>query len=275
VLEAVIRRDRALTAAALVALAGMAWVWVVRIATPAGAGAASVTMPGMHAMPGMETGATAGLPAVPGMESGAMPGVAWLTGMWAVMMVAMMLPSATPTILLFGNVTRRRQLEGRPAVPVAVFTLGYLAVWVFYAIVAGVAQWELHRLALLSPSMAAASPVLAGGLLIAAGLYQLLPLKGACLSHCRSPLHFFSTEWREGVGGALAMGMRHGTYCVGCCWLLMALLFVAGVMNLLWVAVIAGFVLVEKLIPRGDWLGRLGGLALIVWGAWVLTARLL
>ena len=274
-LEAVIRRDRALTAAALVALAGMAWVWVVRIATPAGAGAASVTMPGMHAMPGMETGATAGLPAVPGMESGAMPGVAWLTGMWAVMMVAMMLPSATPTILLFGNVTRRRQLEGRPAVPVAVFTLGYLAVWVFYAIVAGVAQWELHRLALLSPSMAAASPVLAGGLLIAAGLYQLLPLKGACLSHCRSPLHFFSTEWREGVGGALAMGMRHGTYCVGCCWLLMALLFVAGVMNLLWVAVIAGFVLVEKLIPRGDWLGRLGGLALIVWGAWVLTARLL
>jgi predicted metal-binding membrane protein len=275
VLEAVIRRDRALTAAALVALAGMAWVWVVRIATPAGAGAASVTMPGMHAMPSMETGATAGLPAVPGMESGAMPGVAWLTGMWAVMMVAMMLPSATPTILLFGNVTRRRQLEGRPAVPVAVFTLGYLAVWVFYAIVAGVAQWELHRLALLSPSMAAASPVLAGGLLIAAGLYQLLPLKGACLSHCRSPLHFFSTEWREGVGGALAMGMRHGTYCVGCCWLLMALLFVAGVMNLLWVAVIAGFVLVEKLIPRGDWLGRLGGLALIVWGAWVLTARLL
>jgi len=275
VLETVIRRDRALTAAALVALAGMAWVWVVRIATPAGAGAASVTMQGMHAMPGMETGATAGLPAVPGMESGAMPGVAWLTGMWAVMMVAMMLPSATPTILLFGNVTRRRQLEGRPAVPVAVFTLGYLAVWVFYAIVAGVAQWELHRLALLSPSMAAASPVLAGGLLIAAGLYQLLPLKGACLSHCRSPLHFFSTEWREGVGGALAMGMRHGTYCVGCCWLLMALLFVAGVMNLLWVAVIAGFVLVEKLIPRGDWLGRLGGLALIVWGAWVLTARLL
>ena len=274
-LEAVIRRDRALTAAALVALAGMAWVWVVRIATPAGAGAASVTMPGMHAMPSMETGATAGLPAVPGMESGAMPGVAWLTGMWAVMMVAMILPSATPTILLFGNVTRRRQLEGRPAVPVAVFTLGYLAVWVFYAIVAGVAQWELHRLALLSPSMAAASPVLAGGLLIAAGLYQLLPLKGACLSHCRSPLHFFSTEWREGVGGALAMGMRHGTYCVGCCWLLMALLFVAGVMNLLWVAVIAGFVLVEKLIPRGDWLGRLGGLALIVWGAWVLTARLL
>jgi predicted metal-binding membrane protein len=275
VLEAVVRRDRALTAAGLVALAGMAWIWVVRMAVPAGAGAASVTMPGMPAMPGMQTGATVGMPALPGMESGGTPGVPWLAGMWAVMMVAMMLPSATPTILLFGNVTRRRQLEGRPAVPVAVFTLGYLAVWVFYAIVAAVAQWKLHRLALLSPSMAAASPVLAGGLLIAAGVYQLVPLKRACLSHCRSPLHFFSTEWREGVGGALAMGMRHGTYCVGCCWLLMALLFVAGVMNLVWVAVIAGFVLVEKLVPRGAWFGRLGGVALVVWGAWVLTERLL
>jgi len=261
VLEAVIRRDRALTAAGLVALAGMAWVWVVQMAAHAGSGATSVAMPGM--------------PAIPGREAGATPGVPWLAGMWAVMMVAMMLPSATPTILLFGNVTRRRRLEGRPAVPVAVFTLGYLAVWVFYAIVAGVAQWQLHRLALLSSSMAAASPVLAGGLPIAAGVYQWLPLKGACLSHCRSPLHFFSTEWREGVGGALAMGMRHGTYCVGCCWLLMALLFVAGVMNLVWVAVIASFVLIEKLARRGDWLGRLGGLALVVWGAWVLTDRLL
>jgi predicted metal-binding membrane protein len=258
VLEAVIRRDRALTAAALVAVAGMAWVWVVRMAAPSGSAAVEVALPGM-----------------PGMEAGATPGIPWLAGMWAVMMVAMMLPSATPTILLFGNVTRRRQLEGRPAVPVAVFTLGYLAVWVFYAIVAGAGQWELHHLALLSPSMAAASPVLAGGLLIAAGVYQWLPLKGACLSHCRSPLHFFSTEWREGVGGALAMGMRHGTYCVGCCWLLMALLFVAGVMNLVWVAVIAGFVLLEKLVPRGDWLGRLGGVALVIWGAWVLTDRLL
>jgi predicted metal-binding membrane protein len=191
--------------------------------------------------------------------------------MWAMMMVAMMLPSAAPTILMFGGVARRRQLEGRPAVPVAVFTLGYLAVWVFYAIVAAAAQWQLHRLALLSPSMAAASPALAGGLLIAAGVYQWMPFKAACLSHCRSPLHFFSTEWREGVGGALAMGMRHGSYCVGCCWLLMALLFVAGVMNLVWVAVIASFVLLEKLVPRGDWIGRVGGLAMVAWGVWVMS----
>ena len=104
------------------------------------------------------------------------------------------------------------------------------------------------------------------------GVYQWLPVKAACLSHCRSPLGFFSQEWREGVGGALTMGMRHGTYCVGCCWLLMALLFVAGVMNLLWVAAIAGFVLLEKLVRGGAVLGRVAGVALLCWGVWVLRA---
>lgn len=256
--DAIIRRDRAVTAAGLVLVAALAWVWVVRLASPGGSAAGAMAMAG-----------------IAGSDPGAAPGIPWLAGMWAVMMVAMMLPSATPTILMFGNVSRRRQHEGRPAVPVAVFTLGYLAVWTLYAILAGTAQWELHRLALLSPSMAAASPLLSGGLLIAAGIYQWVPAKGMCLSHCRSPIHFFSSEWREGVGGALAMGMRHGTYCVGCCWLLMALLFVAGVMNLIWVAVLAGFVLLEKLVPRGAWLGRLAGLALVVWGAWLITDRML
>jgi predicted metal-binding membrane protein len=255
--ESAIRRDRAVTAAGLVGVAALAWVWVVRTAAP---GLANVGA----AMAGM-----------PGMSTAASPGIGWLAGMWAVMMVAMMLPSATPTILLFGSVARRRRLQGQPAVPVAVFALGYLAVWIVYAIVAGAAQWELHRVALLSPAMAAGSPAFAGGLLIAAGIYQWLPVKGTCLSHCRSPLGFFATEWREGIGGALAMGMRHGTYCVGCCWLLMALLFVAGVMNLAWVAIIAGFVLVEKLVPRGDRLGRLAGLGLVLWGAWLIGDRFL
>jgi predicted metal-binding membrane protein len=190
--------------------------------------------------------------------------------MWAVMMVAMMLPSAAPTILLFAGVSRRRRLQGRPAVPAAVFTLGYLLVWMLYAAAAATAQWELHRLALLSPAMASASPLLGGGLLVAAGVYQWMPLKGACLSHCRSPLGFFSTEWREGAWGALLMGMRHGSFCVGCCWLLMALLFVAGVMNLLWVAAIAGFVLLEKLLPGGARLGKAVGVLLILWGVWSL-----
>jgi len=251
-LEAVLRRDRAVTAAALLALAALAWAWVVRMA-PSAVGV-GMTMPGIY-----------------GTEAGAALGIPWLTGMWAVMMVAMMLPSVTPTVLMFGNVTRRRQFEGRPAVPVAVFTAGYLAVWTFYAMIAAVAQWELHRLALLSPSMAAASPALAGGLLIAAGVYQWLPIKGTCLSHCRSPLHFFSTAWREGIGGAVAMGVRHGTYCVGCCWLLMALLFMAGVMNLLWVSFLAGLVLLEKLHPRGDWISRAAGLALVVWGVRLIS----
>jgi predicted metal-binding membrane protein len=254
-LEATLRRDRFVIAAGLAALSGLAWVSVARMATMPARGMSTMAMPSM-----------------PGMGWGEAPGLVWLIGMWAVMMVAMMLPSAAPTILLFAGVSRHRRQQGRPAVPVAVFTLGYLLVWTGYAAVAASAQWQLHRLALLSPAMASASPLLAGALLIAAGVYQWLPVKSACLSHCRSPIGFFSQEWREGVGGALAMGMRHGTYCVGCCWLLMALLFVAGVMNLLWVAAIAGFVLLEKLVRGGAVLGRVAGVALLCWGVWVLRA---
>jgi predicted metal-binding membrane protein len=249
-LEATIRRDRAVVATGLLGLAALAWVYVARMSAGHGGQMASMAMPGMAA--------------------GGTPGLAWLVGMWAVMMVAMMLPSAAPTILLFGGVSRRRRQQGRPAVPVAVFTLGYLLVWTVYAAVAAVGQWELHRRSLLSPAMASASPLLAGGVLIAAGVYQWMPLKGACLSHCRSPLGFFSSEWREGAGGALLMGMRHGSFCVGCCWLLMALLFVAGVMNLVWVAAIAGFVLVEKLVQGGRTLSTAAGMGLVIWGVWVL-----
>jgi predicted metal-binding membrane protein len=245
--EVLLRRDRAIVAAGLLGLAALAWAYVVHMA---GAPARMVM-----AMPGMDDGA---------------PGLAWLVAMWTVMMVAMMVPSAAPTILLFAGVSRRRRQQGRPAVPVAVFTLGYLLVWTAYAAAAGTLQWGLHRAALLSPAMRAASPLLGGGLLIAAGIYQWLPLKGACLAHCRSPLGFFATGWREGGRGALLMGIRHGSYCVGCCWLLMALLFVAGVMNLLWVAAIAGFVLIEKLLPGGERLGRVAGLLLVGWGVWVV-----
>lgn len=247
-LEATLRRDRAVVAAGLLGLALLAWVYVARMAA---------VMP-------------SGMMPMPGMAAGGDPGLAWLAGMWAVMMVAMMLPSAAPTILLFASVSRRRRLLGQPAIPVLVFTLGYLLVWTVYAAVAASAQWKLHHMALLSPAMKSASPLLAGGLLVAAGVYQWLPVKGACLSQCRSPLGFFAAEWREGTRGALLMGMRHGSFCVGCCWLLMALLFVAGVMNLLWVATIAGFVLLEKLVPGGARLGRAAGVFLILWGVWLL-----
>ncbi|MEP7175866.1 MAG: DUF2182 domain-containing protein [Gemmatimonadales bacterium] len=248
-LEATLRRDRAVVAGGLLGVAALAWVYVARMATSPGA-MASMTMPGLTA--------------------GAVPGLGWLVGMWTVMMVAMMLPSAAPTILLFAGVSRRRRQQGRPAVPVAMFALAYLLVWTVFAAGAALAQWELHRRALLSPAMASVTPLFAGGVLIVAGLYQWMPLKSACLSHCRSPLGFFSTEWREGAGGALLMGMRHGTFCVGCCWMLMALLFVAGVMNLIWVAVIAGFVLIEKLARYGQAIGRLAGIGLVLWGVWVL-----
>jgi predicted metal-binding membrane protein len=187
-------------------------------------------------------------------------------------MIAMMIPSVAPVILLFAGISRRRRIDGVGATPVSVFTLGYLLAWTGCAVILAVTQSLLHSAALLSPAMATASPLLGGGLLMLAGVYQWLPVKGACLSHCRSPLGFFSTDWREGVSGALLMGLRHGTYCAGCCWALMALLFVAGVMNLLWVVVIAGFVLAEKVMPNGRLLGRITGVLLAGWGLWVVAS---
>jgi predicted metal-binding membrane protein len=151
-------------------------------------------------------------------------------------------------------------------VPTAIFVLAYLVVWTAFSVVAALAQAGLHTAALLSPAMAATSPFLAGGLLIAAGVFQWTPLKRACLSTCRSPMAFLMSSWREGRGGAFMMGIRHGLYCLGCCWALMALLFVAGVMNLLWVAAIAVTVLVEKIVPAGDLIGRIAGMGMIAAG---------
>lgn len=191
--------------------------------------------------------------------------------MWAIMMVAMMLPSATPMIALFAGVSRGRRQRGQDWVPTTIFVAGYLLLWTAFAAVAALAQWGLHGAALLSPMMRATSPLLGGGLLVAAGVYQLTPLKRACLSHCRSPLGFLSAHWGEGVRGALRLGLRHGLYCIGCCAVLMTLLFVLGVMNLLWIAAITVFVLAEKVLPRGEWIGRAAGVLLMVWGIRVLA----
>lgn len=191
--------------------------------------------------------------------------------MWAVMMAAMMLPSAAPTILLYG-VIARRHTEDRALVTASVaFVLGYVAVWATFSLLAVALQFGLERAALLSPMMGATSIALAGAVLIATGLYQWTPLKQACLRHCRSPLEFIIGHWRAGVGGAFGMGFRHGVYCVGCCWLLMLLLFVGGVMNLAWIGGLALFVLIEKLAPTGHWIGRGAGVLLVAWG----TATLL
>jgi predicted metal-binding membrane protein len=159
-------------------------------------------------------------------------------------------------------------------VPAGLFLLGYVAVWTSFSALAAVAQWALHATALLSPRMVSTSPVLGGGLLIAAGVFQWTPLKHACLAHCRSPLSFLSTDWREGWRGAFAMGWKHGAYCTGCCWVLMALLFVAGVMNLWWIAAITLLVLLEKVLPRGLWFGRAAGVSFIVWGGWLIAGAI-
>ena len=188
--------------------------------------------------------------------------------MWAVMMVAMMLPSAAPVTLLIASVARKRRETGTAlGLTTGPFVLGYLGVWFSFAATATLLQWCLDRAELLSGTMALASTLAAGAVLILAGIYQWTPLKQACLRHCRSPLEFLMHHWRDGARGAFVSGARHGTFCLGCCWMLMALLFVGGIMNLAWIAGIALLVLIEKTLPWGGWMGRVTGIVLIAWGA--------
>jgi predicted metal-binding membrane protein len=199
--------------------------------------------------------------------------VAWSAGyaamvflMWAVMMVAMMLPSASPTVLLYARVLRR-EAGGKPAT--GAFAAGYVAVWTAFSAAATLTQWGLERPGWLSSAMASTSGTLTGALLIIAGAYQLTPLKGACLAHCRSPFDFLLRRWRPGVRGALAMGAEHGLYCVGCCWALMLILFAGGVMNLVVIAALTLYVLIEKLAAGGTHIARAAAWLLIAAGAWV------
>ena len=195
--------------------------------------------------------------------------------MWMVMMVAMMLPSATPMVLLFANANRKRQHAQRPYLPTLFFAGAYVVVWAGFAAIATLANWALHNRGLMTSMMGSALPLWGGGALIIAGLYQFAPLKLACLNKCRSPLAFLISEWREGRLGAFVMGLRHGGYCLLCCWALMALLFVLGVMNLAWIALLAAFVLIEKLASNGPWLSRASGLLLVGWGTWMVGAPFL
>lgn len=187
--------------------------------------------------------------------------------MWAVMMVAMMVPTAAPMTLLYAAVARKAAARHNPLPSTFIFVAGYIAMWAIFSVVATIAQHALDQAALLSPLMVSTSPGLGAALLIAAGVYQLTPLKNACLRNCRAPAHFLSRHWRAGSLGAFRMGLRLGTYCVGCCWILMALLFVDGVMNLIWIAAIAIFVLLEKSSPFGDVSGRFAGVAMMLVGA--------
>jgi predicted metal-binding membrane protein len=186
--------------------------------------------------------------------------------MWAVMMVAMMVPTAAPMTLMYAAVARKAAAQHNPLAPTSVFVTGYVAMWTIFSLVATTAQYVLDRAALLSPMMVSTSAGFGATLLIAAGVYQLTPLKNACLRNCRAPAHFLSRYWRTGNLGAFRMGLRLGAYCVGCCWILMGLLFVGGVMNLLWIAAIGIFILLEKTLPFGDVSGRIAGVAMILVG---------
>lgn len=191
--------------------------------------------------------------------------------MWSIMMAAMMLPAATPLLLLLAKINRTRHSRRRAAVATGVAGLGYLAAWTGFSLLATLAQWGLLEARLVSPMMESSSPLLSGALLVAAGAYQFTPLKYACLGRCRSPLSVLLNDWREGYLGAFRMGLRQGAYCTGCCWLLMALLFAFGVMNLIWIAALSLLVLLEKIVPQPRLFAQGTGAILLVWGAWVVA----
>ena len=252
-LETALQRDRGVITASLVLVVGLAWLYLWR-------DAASMSHAGMPGMPasGAHRGSSAELFALDFM-------------MWAIMMVGMMLPSAAPTILLYGTLVRKNGERGSVLPGVWIFTSGYLAVWTGFSFIAALLQVGLEQAALVTPMMASASRDMSAAILIAAGIYQWLPIKEVCLRKCRSPVQFFLTAWRPGAGGAFRMGVESGFYCLGCCWALMLLLFVAGVMNLLWVALIAGFVFVEKLLPAARLTSGFAGAALVLSGIVLLV----
>jgi predicted metal-binding membrane protein len=254
-LEATLRRDRGVVGASLALVVALAWLYLWRDAASMG-DAGMAGMP-MADMPGMAP--------APGPASLALTFV-----MWAVMMVGMMLPSAAPTILLYATLVRRNGERGTVLPGAWVFTSGYLAAWTSFSLLAALLQVALHGASLVTPALVFASTVMSAAALIGAGVYQWLPAKEVCLRKCRDPLQFLLAQWRPGAAGAFRMGVRSGAYCVGCCWALMLLLFVAGVMNLGWVALIAGFVLAEKLLPGVRVVPRLAGAAMILWGAALL-----
>jgi len=262
--EAVLRRDRAVVIAALVILTALAWMDLAWLADD-------------MAMGGMDMSGFRMIPAGQGLMMPASAPwrpieFAYVFAMWIVMMIGMMTPSVAPMILIYARVGRQAEISGQPFAASAWFAAGYLVAWTGFSLAATFAQWALQRAALLNPMMEGASNVLGGVVLIAAGVYQWTPLKEVCLSYCQTPLTFIMRHggFRREASGALALGFRHGLYCIGCCWALMLLLFVGGVMNLLWIAALAALVLLEKLVPFGKLVSRVAGAAFIAMGAWLL-----
>jgi predicted metal-binding membrane protein len=260
-LEVIVRRDRLVVVTALTAVIALAWVYLL---AGAGMGMSAVEMT-RQSQSGMVGGMATMTPTV---WTPYYAGLMFF--MWWIMMVAMMLPSAAPMILLFSAVNRRQRERGDPFVPTGIFAVGYLAAWAGFSVAASGVHWAFEQAGLLSALMTSTSTRLSAAVLIVAGGWQLTPLKHACLRHCRSPMHYLSHHWRRGRRGAFRMGVNHGAYCLGCCWFLMALLFYGGVMNLYWISGLALYVLLEKTIPYGHWLGSITGVALLFVGVALL-----
>ena len=258
--ESLLRRERAVVAVSLAVLMLLAWIYIWRGAGM-GMSALDMTMfalfPHAHAEP------------MPGM---AMPPIdfAIVATMWWVMMIAMMLPSAAPFLLLHGRVLRHANAQGQLSARYAstiFLATGYLAVWLLFSIAAAALQYLLQQAGLISAMMLwSKSALLSATVLIGAGVYQLSPLKRTCLRHCRGPVEFLTRHWRPGRVGAFTMGFEHGLWCVGCCWMLMALLFVGGVMNLAWIALLALLVFAETVLSKGATVSRITGVTLVAWG---------
>jgi len=269
--ESLLRRDRWIVLGGLVALTLLSWAYVL---TGAGMGMSVRDMTIVSLFPHrMAQMPMAGMSMQPGVWS---PGhFVIVLVMWWVMMIGMMTPSAAPMILLYARATRHAQAAGKleqGVVPTAAFAGGYLVMWLGFSLLAATLQWALERSGLVSAMMmASTSAGVSAAILVLAGLYQLSPLKHVCLRQCRAPAEFLSRHWRPGASGALRMGLEHGAFCVGCCWVLMALLFVGGIMNVLWIAVLAILVLLEKVAPHGAWLSRGIGAVLLAWGATTLV----
>ncbi len=269
--ESALRRDRWIVIVGLAAMTLLSWAYIV---AGAGTGMSLWDMTSASLFPHR-------VAEVP-MDSISMQPGAWTPGygivmllMWWIMMIAMMTPSAAPMILLYGWVTRHAQAGGhlqQGAVPTAAFAGGYLLAWLGFSLVATLLMWALERAVFISAmTMSSTNAWLSAAILIFAGLYELSPLKHACLQRCRNPADFLSRHWRPGPSGAVRMGLEHGLFCVGCCWVLMALLFVGGIMNVLWIAILALFVTLEKVSPHGPRFAWFGGIVLLAWGATTLV----
>ena len=248
----ILKKDRFVVLAALVILCFLSWLYIIYLYNQ------------MHPMD-----MDAFLFAMPMTSNWSWTDFVLLFLMWFVMMIAMMTLSVAPLVLIFTSINRKLQLQQNPFVSSGYLLSGYFLVWAAFSLFATILQWLLQRVSLLNPEMITTSRILGGIIFILAGVFQFTPLKNTCLNTCRSPIAFIHQYWKDGKRGALQMGMQNGIYCLGCCWILMILLFVSGIMNILWIAIISLFVLIEKVLPSKV-ISSIAGIALIAYGIVVL-----